>query len=139
MALIPAKIIARVRGTSDAAELSWEWVMRADGQVSRRMTAVHGRPLRDSWQVVTQVPARERQMIRINHAHARAMLAGIARQRGHDIAGPSGLDRSHGVPPNVLAGEVRDCGDVRALPRAGVGGNRDGRAGDCLGAHSSIR
>jgi hypothetical protein len=60
--------------------------MRADGEVVRRITAVNGRPLRDSWQLVTQVPARERQMVRINHAYARAMLAEIARQSGHQVA-----------------------------------------------------
>ena len=100
MALIPAKIIARLHATytSDVAELSWEWVMRTDGQVSRRMTAVNRRPIRDLWQVVTQVPARERQMVRINHAHARAMLVEIARQRGHHIAGPSELDRRCWLP-----------------------------------------
>ena len=92
MALIPAKIIARLRGTyaSDVAELSYEWCMRADGQVVRRMTAANGRRVRDSWQPVTQVPARERQMVRINYAHARAMLAEIARHHGHRIGGPSG-------------------------------------------------
>jgi hypothetical protein len=88
VALIPAKIIIRLRGTytSDVAELSWEWAMRADGEVVRRMTAVNGRRQRDSWQPVTQVPAAERPIVRRNHTYARAVLAEIARQSGHEIA-----------------------------------------------------
>jgi hypothetical protein len=53
VALIPAKIIARLGATctSDVAELSWEWAMRADGEVVRRMTAVNGHRERNSWQL----------------------------------------------------------------------------------------
>lgn len=88
----PAKMIAWLYGTyaSHVAELSYEWAMRAVGEVVRRMTTANGRRVRDSWQLVTQVPARERQMVRMNHAHAQAMLAEIARQHGHRIVGPSG-------------------------------------------------
>ena len=88
MALIPAKIIARLRGTyaSDVAELSWEWAMRTDGEVVRRMTAVNGYRQRDSWQLVTQVPAAQRRIVRTDHTYARAVLAQIARQSGHQVA-----------------------------------------------------
>ena len=88
MALIPAKIIARLRGTyaSDVAELSYEWAMRADGEVVRRMTAVNGHRQRDFWQPVTQVPAAERPVVRRNHTYARAVLAQVARQSGHEVA-----------------------------------------------------
>ena len=87
MALIPAKIIARLRGTctSDVAELSYDWAMRADGQVVRRMTAVNGHRQRYPWQRVTQVPAAQRPIVRTNHTYARAMLAEIARHSGHDV------------------------------------------------------
>jgi hypothetical protein len=90
MALIPAKIIARLHGsyTSDVAELFWEWAMRADGEVVRRMTAVNGHRERNPWQLVTQVPAAERPIVRTDHTHARAMLAEIARQSGHQVAEP---------------------------------------------------
>jgi hypothetical protein len=88
MALIPAKIIARLRGTytSDVAELSYDWAMRADGEVVRRMTAVNGHRQRYPWQLVTQVPAARRQIARTDHTYARAMLAEIARQSGHEVA-----------------------------------------------------
>jgi hypothetical protein len=88
VALIPAKIIARLRGTytSDVAELSYEWAMRADGEVVRRMTAVNGRRQRDSWQPVTHVPAAQRRIVRTDHTYAWAVLAEIARRRGHEVA-----------------------------------------------------
>ncbi len=87
MALIPAKIIARLHGTyaSDVAELSYEWAMRADGQVVRRITAVNGHRQRYPWQPVTQVPAARRPIARTDHAYARAMLTEIARHSGHKV------------------------------------------------------
>jgi hypothetical protein len=87
MALIPAKIIARLHGTctSDVAELSYEWAMRADGEVARRITAVKGHRQRYPWQRVTQVSAAQRPIVRTNHTYARARLAEIARQSGHQV------------------------------------------------------
>jgi len=88
MALIPAKIITRLRATytSDVAELSYEWAMRADGEVVRRMIAVTGRRERYPWQPVTQVPAAEWSIVLRNHTYARAMLAEITRHSGHQVA-----------------------------------------------------
>jgi hypothetical protein len=63
--------------------------MRADGEVSRRITAVNGHRERNPWQPVTQVPAAERLIVRTNHTYARARLAEIARQSGHQVAGLS--------------------------------------------------
>lgn len=92
MALIPAKIITRLRATcsSDVAELSYEWAIRADGEVVRRMTAVSGHRQRYPWQLVTQVPAAERPTVRRNHTYAQATLAEIARKSGHEVTGLSG-------------------------------------------------
>ena len=59
--------------------------MRADGEVVRRMTAVNGRRQRYPWQRVTQVPAAERPIVWRNHTYARARLAEIARQSGHEV------------------------------------------------------
>jgi hypothetical protein len=87
MALIPAKIIARLRATytSDVAELSYEWAMRADGEVVRRITTVNGQRQRYPWQPVTQVPAAQRPIVWRNHTYARAMLAEIARHSGQKV------------------------------------------------------
>ena len=88
MALIPAKIIARLHATctSHVAELSYDWAMRADGEVIRRMTAVNGHRQRYPWQLVTQVPAAQRPFVQRNHTYARTMLAEIARQSGQQVA-----------------------------------------------------
>ena len=45
MALISPKVIAQVscRSNSALAAMSWEWVLRADGQVLYRLTGVDGR------------------------------------------------------------------------------------------------
>ena len=88
MALIPAKTIARLHGTytGDVAELSYEWAMRADGEVVRRMVAVNGHRERYPWQPVTQVAAGERPIARRDHTYARAMLTEIARHSGHQVA-----------------------------------------------------
>ena len=87
MALIPAKIIARLHGTyaSDVAELSYEWAMRADGEVVRRITAVNGHRQRYPWQPVTQVPAARRPITRTDHTYAQAMLTEIARHSRHKV------------------------------------------------------
>lgn len=92
MALIRAKIIARLHGSLNCglAELSWEWIMRADGQVFRRLTAVNGRQERNPWQLITRMPAAKQQAARMNHTHAEAILSQLARQHGHQTDEPSG-------------------------------------------------
>ena len=44
MALVPRKVIARLVSVSggDPAELSWEWILRANGQVYCRLTGIDG-------------------------------------------------------------------------------------------------
>ena len=45
MALLSPKVIAQVSSSSasELAMMSWEWIMRADGQVFYRLTTVDGR------------------------------------------------------------------------------------------------
>lgn len=88
MALIPAKVIARVSTTTTAglAVLSWEWVLRADGEVSYRLTKVDGHRERNPWTAVTRMPATEMQPVRGHHARAVNLLADLARQRGHQVS-----------------------------------------------------
>ncbi len=85
MALISPKVIAQVssESASELAVMSWEWVIRADGQVLYRLTAVDGRRERNPWTLVTQLPASRLQSLRKDKAEAKAMLASLARQRGH--------------------------------------------------------
>ncbi len=60
MALIPRKVIARLVSVSggDPAELSWEWILRADGRVYCRLTGIDGRWERKPWTPVIRLPAR---------------------------------------------------------------------------------
>jgi hypothetical protein len=85
MALLSPKVIAQVnaRSTGDVGVMSWEWIMRADGQVCYRLSEVDGRRERNAWIPVTQLPAAELDAIRGNQAKATATLDAIVRQYGH--------------------------------------------------------
>ena len=71
------------------AALSWEWVLRANGQVAYRLATVDGRAERNPWTPVTQLAAAELPWLRQDRARAAALLADLARQHGHEA------DRQH--------------------------------------------
>jgi hypothetical protein len=85
MALLPPKVITQVsaRSVGDLATTSWEWIMRADGQVLYRLTSVNGRRERNPWTLVTRMPAAELEAIRGNKTRATEVLDAIVRQHGH--------------------------------------------------------
>ena len=85
MALISPKVIAQVscRSNSALAAMSWEWVLRADGQVLYRLTRVNGRRERNPWTLVTQLDPAQLQSFRENRDQAAAMLDNLARRHGH--------------------------------------------------------
>ena len=85
MALLPAKVIAQVstRSPGEFAVTSWEWIMRADGQVLYRLTKVNGRRERNPWTLGTRLPAAELEAIRGDKTRATAVLDVIVRQHGH--------------------------------------------------------
>jgi hypothetical protein len=85
MALLPPKVIAQVsaRSADELATTSWEWIMRADGQVLYRLTSVNGRRERNPWTPATQMPAAELKAIRGDTTKATEMLDAIVRQHGH--------------------------------------------------------
>jgi hypothetical protein len=85
MALLPPKVIAQVsaRSVGDLATTSWEWIMRADGQVLYRLTGVNGRRERNPWNPATRMPAAELKAIRGDKAKAIRALDAIVRQHGH--------------------------------------------------------
>lgn len=87
MALIAPRVIARVSSSSASgfAVMSWEWIMRADGQVFYRLTKVDGRGERNPWSLVTQLAAAELQAFSEERSKATAMLDDLARQHGHRI------------------------------------------------------
>jgi hypothetical protein len=85
MALLSPKVIAQV-SSSSAGKLgttSWEWIMRADGQVLYRLTEVNGRRERNPWTPATRLPVAELEAIRGNKIKATEVLDVIVRQHGH--------------------------------------------------------
>lgn len=85
MALLSRKVIAQVsdRSASELGVMSWEWIMRADGQVSYRLTKVNGRRERNPWTPAVQLPATQLEAIRGDKAKATQALEVIVRQHGH--------------------------------------------------------
>ena len=84
MALLSPKVIAQVnvRSTGEVGVMSWEWIMRADGQVFYRLTKVNGRRERNPWTLATRLPAAELEAVSRNQAKAAEVLDIIARQHG---------------------------------------------------------
>jgi hypothetical protein len=85
MALLSPKVIAQVSGRSAGklGVMSWEWIMRADGQVLYRLTKVDGRRERNPWTPATRLPAAEMEAIRGDKTKATEVLDVIVRQHGH--------------------------------------------------------
>jgi len=95
MALLSPKVIAQVnvRSTGEVGVMSWEWIMRADGQVFYRLTKVNGRRERNPWTLATRLPAAELGAIRGDTTKATQVLDVIVRQHGH--RDESGARREH--------------------------------------------
>jgi hypothetical protein len=85
MALLSPKVIAQVSGhsASELGEMSWEWIMRADGQVFYRPIMVNGRRERNPWTLATRLPAAELKAIGGDKTKATEVLDAIVRRHGH--------------------------------------------------------
>ena len=88
MALLSPKVIAQVNGRSagELGVMSWEWIMRADGQVLYRLTKVNGRRERNPWTPATRLPAAELEAIGGRCTRPKAsteVLEVIVRRHGH--------------------------------------------------------
>jgi len=85
MALLSPKVIAQVstRSAGELGVMSWEWIMRADGQVFYRLTKVNGRRERNPWTLATTLPAAQLEAIRVGQARAAEVLDVIVRQHGN--------------------------------------------------------
>lgn len=81
------KVIARVNSTSasELAVMSFEWIMRVDGQVCYRLTKVDGRSERNPWTVVTQLRPADVQGLHRDKGRAKALLDDLARRQGHQL------------------------------------------------------
>jgi hypothetical protein len=85
MALLSPKVIAQVsvHSAHTLGVMSWEWILRADGQVLYRLAEVDGRRDRGPWTLATRLPAAELEDIRGDKAKATEVLDLIVRQHGH--------------------------------------------------------
>lgn len=85
MALLSPKAIAQVSGHSSGklGAMSWEWIMRADGQVYYRLAEVNGRRERNPWILATRLSAAELEAIRGDKTRATEALDVIVRRHGH--------------------------------------------------------
>jgi hypothetical protein len=94
MALLPPKVIAQVssRSSGNLGAMSWEWIMRADGQVFYRLTEVDGRRERNPWTLATRLPAAGLDAIRGDKFKASQALDVIVRQHGHRADSGPGHD-----------------------------------------------
>ena len=85
MALFPPRVIAQVsvRSGGEFAVTSWDWILRADGQVFYRLSKVDGRRERNPWTLATRLPAAELEGARGDKTRATEALESIVRQHGH--------------------------------------------------------
>lgn len=92
-----SRVIARIFSTQDSeyASLTWEWILRADGQVCYRLTQLRGRRERNPWRPVAQFGGADLYAFIHGTASAEPWLAGLALKRGHHVDGYS--DRADGV------------------------------------------
>ena len=85
MARLTAREIGRLESTytSDLGQLTWVWVLKADGRVLYRLSHINGRPERNYWRQVYQLSATERWEVGNDSSQAAGLLARLARERGH--------------------------------------------------------
>ena len=88
MARLSARDIGRLESTytSDLAQLTWAWVLKADGRVMYRLSRINGRPDRNYWRMIYQLSATERWEVGQDSGKATDLLARLARERGHHLA-----------------------------------------------------
>jgi hypothetical protein len=84
-----SRVIARIFSTRDSeyASLTWEWIIRSDGQVCYRLREVQGKRERNPWQPLSRLDGANLHAFAADTAGAKTWLAGLARERGHHVAG----------------------------------------------------
>ena len=61
--------------TSDLGQLTWAWVLKADGRVMYRLSRINGRPERNYWRLLYQLSATERWEVGTDATKAADLLA----------------------------------------------------------------
>jgi hypothetical protein len=92
MAAGSSRVVARILSTHDGefVSLTWEWIIRTDGQVCYRLTELRGRRERNPWRSVTRLGGADLRTFSRDTARAEAWLASLARERGHNVGGQRG-------------------------------------------------
>jgi len=88
VARLTAREIGRIESTytSDLGQLTWAWVLKADGKVLYRLSHINGRPERNYWRMVYELSVTERWEVGKDPGRAVDLLARLARERGHHLA-----------------------------------------------------
>jgi len=88
VARLTAREIGRIESTytSDLGQLTWAWVLKADGRVLYRLSHINGRPERNYWRMVYELSAAERWEVGKDPGRAADLMARLARERGHHLA-----------------------------------------------------
>jgi hypothetical protein len=70
-------VLARIFSThsNEFASLTWEWIIRADGQVGYRLTELRGRRERNPWRSVTRLSGVDLRSFSQDAVSAEAWLA----------------------------------------------------------------
>jgi hypothetical protein len=89
MARGSSRVIARIFSTyhSGYASLTWEWILRADGQVCYRLSQLRGKRDRNPWRLVTELSGADLHALIHGTASGEARLADLALERGHHVDG----------------------------------------------------
>jgi hypothetical protein len=84
-----SRVIARTFSTysTEFAELRWEWVIQADGQVRYRLRELRGRREHNPWRLVIRLDGTDLRAFAADTASAESWLAGLALERGHRVDG----------------------------------------------------
>jgi hypothetical protein len=84
-----SRVIARIFSTcsTEYASLTWEWAIRADGQVRYRLRGLESRRERNPWRSVNSVSDADLRAFSQDKARAEAWLAARALERGHHVDG----------------------------------------------------
>ena len=115
MARHSAREIGRIESTytSDLGQLTWAWVLKADGRVLYRLSHINGRPERNYWRIVYQLSATERWQIEQDSGRGLAAIFPLPRARLERARAPSARE------PAARArrrGVYRRCHKVHRLP-----------------------
>jgi hypothetical protein len=93
-----SRVIARIFSTysTEWAELTWEWIIRPDGQVCYRLRELRGRREHNPWHLVMRLDGTDVRAFTTDKDGAESWLASLAQERGHRVDHGGDADGRHG-------------------------------------------